>query len=110
MNKLSTYISLFAVIFAVGAVWYSIVVAKWVARNNKASVTLRQLTNIETELTDHADAIKSLHSSLSKLRSRIGMRMLRAKQDGSGEPDSKTDPQAWKEWKRQQLAEGKSND
>lgn len=107
MNNLSTYISLAAFIFGTIACWYSIIVVRWVGRNNKASVTLRELTQLQTELTEHADSIKALHTSLAKLRSRMGMRKLREKENSGGEPDSRTEPQAWKEWKRQQLAEAK---
>lgn len=112
MNNFSTYASLFACVLSVAAVWYGVTAVKYVMKYNKASVTLAQLTRLEVELLDHADAIKSVHATISKLRSRIGMREKRARDAGnsSGEPDSKTDPQAWKEWKRQQIAEGRSND
>jgi len=107
---LSTIISLFALLFAVLGVWYGIAAAKFVQDNNKASISLRELTKIQVELTEHADSITALHASLSKLRSRIGMRKLREKETSEGDiPDSKTDPQAWKEYMRKKLA-GKQAD
>jgi len=103
--EFSTIVSIFALLFAVVAVWYALRVAKFVVDNNKASTSLRALTEIQVELTEHADSIKALHGSLSKLRSRIGMRNLREKDAAQDDmPDSKADPAAWKEAMRKKLA------
>lgn len=103
MNWLSTGFALFGAIIGTIAVFYAFWAANFVVRNNKASITLAQLTKIQTELTEHADSIKSLHESLAKLRSRVGMRQLREKQNTDAIPDSKTDPQGWKNHMRLQL-------
>lgn len=98
MNSLSTMISVIALVVALLSVWYAVAAMKYMQQYNKSSVTLRELTKLQTELTEHADSIAHLHESLAKLRSRVGMRKLREKNkdNGDGLPDSKTDPEAWK--------------
>lgn len=108
---LSTTASIIALVFGTIAVWYALTAVKfadevrqWVTENNEKSVALAKLTEIQTELTDHADSIAALHKSLKTLRSRIGMRKVREDGKDSEEPDSIKYPQEWKAWKRQQLA------
>jgi uncharacterized protein YlxW (UPF0749 family) len=109
MHSLSTAISIGALFFALFGVVLALKSAKYARDNSKASVTLRNLTSIQTELTDHADSIASLHTSLKKLRSRIGMRELRGKGGNSEFPDPNTDPQAWKDAMRERIHREKYN-
>lgn len=53
--------------------------AGWVHQNSKSSVTLKRLTELETELTELTDSYTALLKSHQKLRSRIGMRENRAR-------------------------------
>lgn len=63
-------ISILALIFSVYAVRYAQIFSA-------SSVSVRQLSKLEGEMTLQADSLTSLHESLSKLRSRVGMRELR---------------------------------
>ena len=77
---------------------------EWIEKNNKNSVTLKRIAELETEMTECVDAVEAYGASLKKLRSRVGMRKVRDdRANGSGEPDSTTDPEGWKRWKRAQL-------
>jgi hypothetical protein len=77
---------------------------QYLRNQNKRSVGLAQLTKLHTELTEHADAITFLHKSLSKLRSRAGMRELRARENGEDTAaDSLRDPEGWKREMRLKL-------
>ena len=51
----------------------------WVKTENKASVSLRRMAEVEATLTDLLDSYQNLLESHKKLRSRIGMRELRDK-------------------------------
>jgi len=69
------------------------------------NIQLNKLTDIQTEITEHADSIESLHTSLKKLRSRVGMRALRdrnAKKDDDI-PDHLRDPEGYKREMRKKL-------
>jgi len=78
---------------------------EYVQHENKGSKTLRQLTDIEATLTEHEDSLVAVQSTLKKLRSRIGMRELRARKDANGSdiPDAKEDPAAWKAYMRKKI-------
>lgn len=78
---------------------------EYVRSENKSSKTLKQLTDIEATLTDHEDSLVAVQSTLKKLRSRIGMRELRARktENGSDVPDAKEDPAAWKAYMRKKI-------
>jgi hypothetical protein len=79
-------------------------IEQWVINNNKKSIGLKQLTQLETEMTEHADSIASLHASLKKLRSRVGMRNLRENGlDSASMPDSLRDPAGYKRAMRLKL-------
>ena len=112
MNNLSTQIAAFAVLL-VGVLWWYIVkfvsdTEEFIRKSNTASKSLAKLTKIEAELTEHADSIASLHQTLHKLRSRVGMRELRQRektQDIAAEPDARTDPAGWKQHMRVKLAQ-----
>lgn len=115
MNSLSTIfhviatsLSVFALLFAVGAYRYAKECLQWIETNNKKSLGLKQLTQLHAELTDQADSIKHLNTMLTKLRSRIAMRDKRARdtvpdENGDDTPDPVKDPEAWKRHMRLQL-------
>lgn len=97
--------SYFALKSARSAVGWCRNASNWIERENKGSKTLSELTDIQTELTEHADAIAQLNKTLKTLRSRIGMREHRARKtaNGSDIPDAKDDPEAWKAYMRRKL-------
>ena len=78
---------------------------KWVQDNNKRSMALKQLAELQLEVTDHDDLIRQMYAGLKKLRSRTGMRELREKRklDDSDLPDPKTDPEGWKKAMRLRI-------
>ena len=76
----------------------------FVQKTNERSLTLKKLTGIETELTEHADSIESILKSMHKLRSRIHARTLNEKKT-DGAPDPKTDPLDWKRYMNAQFAQ-----
>lgn len=67
--------------------------------------SLKRLSSIESELTEIVDSVSTLHDSMKKLRSRIGMRNLRSKPNGADTdlPDPRTDPDGWKRAMRLRL-------
>lgn len=103
----SLIVAMFAVVYAFSARSYARSCYDYVANANKSSVTLRQLTEIQTELTEHADSIKSLLGSLHKLRSRIHARTVNEKKRAAADdvgPDPKEDPEGWKRWMNARIA------
>jgi len=108
----AAFFSLVATVIAYAAMdhsrktrYYAQELGEWVASENKRSKSLKQLADHEAALLELTDAHESLHSSMKKLRSRVGMRELNARRKGQADevPDSKTDPEAWKAHMRQQL-------
>lgn len=83
----------------------AVAVANYVTKHNKASVSLKRMTDLEVQMTEISDSVTALHESLRKLRARITMRQHRAepKNTADGIPDSKTDPDGWKRAMRIQL-------
>lgn len=96
-----------ALLAALGATFIAIGAARHVDERNARSISLKKLTEIQVELTEHADSIASLHASLKKLRSRVGMREKRARELNNGPedtvPDSRTDPDGYKKAMRIKL-------
>lgn len=86
----------------------------WVQTNNADSISLRQMAEVQTQLTELLDAHQTLYDSHKKLRSRIGMREMREKrrsESGDGKvpgdvPDPQTDPEGWKRAMRIKLGIG----
>ena len=77
---------------------------EWIEKNNKNSVTLKRIAELECEMTETRDAVEAYGVSLKKLRSRVGMRKVRDdRANNDGEPDSTAHPEEWKRWKRAQL-------
>ena len=113
-TDLLSLIAIFGALFAILASVFAFLIAnqarRFVWTQNKRSVGLKRLTEIETELTEAVDSIQSLHDSLRKLRARVGMREARAAKaaNGSGIPDSTDDPAGYKRAMRLKLrSEGK---
>jgi hypothetical protein len=70
------------------ALFFSIIACVVAVRGSVMSISLRKITRIQAELTDQADSLASLHEMLRTLRSRIGMRELRARRKGAkNEPE-----------------------
>ena len=69
---------------------------------------IKKLTSIETELTEHADSLAALHTSLKKLRARVGMRENRGRGRTSDAeiPDPTVDPAGYKRAMRLKLGQG----
>lgn len=119
MNNLSTILAGIACLFGLAAwvtshraVKYASDACEFCEKNNKASVSLKKMTALEVEMTEITDSVGSLHTSLHKLRSRIGMRDLakRRKEEDSNElPDPAVDRDGWKREMRKQLAAQKAN-
>lgn len=97
-----------AVLFSLFAFFYSLAVARWVYNNNAKSTSLRTLSKLEAEITELSDSVLSLHASLKKLRSRQGMRDLRARRANGSDavPDWREDPDGYKRAMRLQLKLG----
>lgn len=75
----------------------------WIKENNKRSRVLREIGELQAELTDLRDLYGMLNSTMKKLRSRIGMRELRARQADDAVPDPATDPAGYKRAMRTKL-------
>lgn len=80
---------------------------RYVTEENKRSVSLRKMAEVESSLTDLTDAYDALMASHKKLRSRIGMRELREKRKDDEVPDPKDDPEGFKREMRLRLHTGK---
>ena len=111
MYNFPMYIAAAALLVALGAVIYAGQARRYadecyyfVRESNKRSLTLKKLTDIEVELTEHDDSIKAILKSMQKLRSRIHARTLHEKKT-DGAPDPTTDPLDWKRYMNAQLAE-----
>lgn len=59
---------------------------KWVQSENEASASLRRMAEVEGTLTDLMDSYNSLLEQHKRLRSRIGMRELRARRAEEDDP------------------------
>ena len=111
MHMFPTYIASAALLVALGALIHALIARRYAGRcyefvsiSNKRSLTLKRLTDIEVELTEHDDSMKAILKSMHKLRSRIHSRTLTEKKS-DGAPDPTTDPQDWKRYMNAQLAE-----
>lgn len=109
----STYLAAFAVLVALAsmliaaqAVRYSRQCTQWMAEYNTKAAVLKRMTELESELTLHADLIDGVRKSMHKLRSRIHMRNLNSNAH-DGPPDPEKDPAGWKQYMNAQLATGK---
>jgi len=65
----------------------------------------KRLTEIECELTELTDSLVAIHTSMKKLRARVGMRENRSKKNGGDAaiPDAATDPAGYKRAMRLKL-------
>lgn len=118
---LSTELSTGLVVFCSFCVVLGVVLVLWTSRlaaycretvqfvqlQNKRSVSLRRIAEVEATLTELLDSYESLLSSHKKLRARIGMRAARAKSgngvDSTQVPSSDADKAAYKAQLRAQL-------
>lgn len=69
---------------------------EWIEKNNKNSVTLKRMAELESEMTEVTDAVAAYGVSLKKLRSRVGMRKVREERNADDVPDHVTDPEGYK--------------
>lgn len=87
---------------------------KWTQDYNADSLSLKQLAELESQLTELYDSYHALLASHKKLRSRIGMREVREKRRSGetngtappAEPDPQKDPEGWKRHMRAKLGIG----
>lgn len=117
MHYLSTILAGVACLFGLAAyvtAWRSVKYASDAAyfceKNNKASTTLKKMTELQIEMTEITDSVVALQTSLHKLRSRIGMRDLakrREKEQVDEVPDPVTNREEWKRVMRQKHIDGK---
>lgn len=105
---LATALSIVAAFYARHAWYFCKDTTEFIKLQNKRSLSLSKLAEIETQLTELTDAYDALLASHKKLRSRIGMRAHRAGKgttDG-GIPDSRDDPAGYKRAMRLKLGAG----
>ena len=88
----------------------AIKVGDYVKTQNKRSLTLKRMAEVESTLTELTDSYDALLTSHKKLRSRIGMRATRDQKASNGldAPDPATDQAGYKRVMRLKLRkEGK---
>lgn len=106
-TELSTIFVLAALALSLIALYISIAAVRFVRYNSSESLSLSKMAKVEASLTELTDSYDALLTSHKKLRSRIGMRKHRGNGEAKDdEPDSRTDPAAWKRWARLQLHQG----
>lgn len=98
-----------SLVCSVAAAWFSVRNAGRVWELQRSLSALRPLAaqSLETRLTE-------LEESLSILANRVKMTKVRnaamhLERDKGGEPDAKSDPEAWRTWKNAQLQVGTFN-
>lgn len=84
-------VSILAVSVALYAVFVAGKALLWVKTQNKRSVALAKLAEIEMEMTSLDDSIKSMMKTLKSLRSRASMRDRRARESEPEPPDLTTE-------------------
>lgn len=101
-------LSVVAVMYARHAWFFCRDTEEFIKLQNKRSVSLSKLAEIEASLSELLDAYDALLASHKKLRARIGMRHNRAAQRESESdiPDPKTDPAGYKRVMRLKLGQG----
>ena len=105
---LGATLSVVAVFYARHAWYFCKDTEEFIKLQNKRSLSLSKLAEIETQLTELTDSYDALLTSHKKLRSRIGMRANRAA-NGSTDgqiPDAQTDPAGFKRAMRLKLGAG----
>lgn len=95
LSTVALVLALVAAAFALYAMIYSRRCFEFVQQSNARSVTLKRLTEIETELTEQTDSIVAIQQSMRKLRGRLQARRL-----NSEKPEPTTSPEDPEEWKR----------
>lgn len=79
-------LAVFSVVHLVKLANYCRDAVQWVENENAKSVSLRQIAELESAMTELLDSHQSLLDSHKKLRSRIGMRELRDRRASEAEP------------------------
>lgn len=77
--------------------------ANYVASQNKRSLSLKKMAEVEATLSELTDAYDALLTSHKKLRSRIGMRANRQEKKDNEIPDPTKDPAGYKKAMRLKL-------
>lgn len=117
LDQLSTQTAIFALlllVFCAFFTWFALRLAAYcraavdfVTNQNKNSVSLRRIAEVESTLTELLDAYTSLLESHKKLRSRIGMRKVREARKDEPEsgpvPTNEAEKAAYKARIRKQL-------
>lgn len=98
LSALALLFGLFAVVYAFYARAYANDCFLYVSQKNVRSETLKQLTELQTEMTEITDSVVALQKSMTKLRGRIQARTVNESKSNSGE-----DPEDWKRRTNQQL-------
>ena len=106
---LSTVMPYVGLVIAIASLGVSFLAMQFALTNKRSERDFRTLLLHITELEDLHEALKASHE---RLRSRVGMRELRArKKNGDDEPLSRdeevSDIEAWKKQKRLELHTGK---
>ena len=95
----------FGVLFVVLSMWiraigiYARNAVHYIETQNKRSVSLAKIAEVESSLTELLDSYDSLLKSHKKLRSRIGMREVREKRKLEDDPPMSTEGK--EQWKRE---------
>lgn len=108
---LTCVISVVALWLAAQSAAHATAMATYVEEANEKSVTLKTMAELSAEVTDLRDAYESLLQSHKKLRSKIGMREVRARRKNNADrdqdvPDPRDDPDGYKRAMRAKLGIG----
>lgn len=103
LTGLCTVLSTIAVMVSILAVYFSSKALKVAAKGSAKSVSIQKLAMIEADLSETHQLIETLRDSLHKMRSRDGMKRLRAER--AAVPDATTNPEAYKQHLRAQLTQ-----
>jgi len=109
-NSIAIIISTLSAVIAISAFARVQAAAQFVEQENETSKTLSELAKLSSEVTELGDAYTALMEAHRKLRSRIGMRDLRARGQDNKLPDTPPDKATEKAELRASLAKaGKLN-
>lgn len=105
---LSTYLSTSAMILSVAAAGYALYARSYcrdcflyIQSENKRDKTLREMTQLQVEITELTDSVVALQDSMKKLRGRLHARTVNENR-ANGKTDE-LDPEEWKRKTNQQL-------
>jgi hypothetical protein len=107
-----------AIFCALSALWCMVCLTATflIAKNASAASALlrRNLHSCESSMRSHAASLTELESVVASIAHSIKMTKVRkalthTDRDKGGEPDAKSDPEAWRAWKNAQLRAGVYN-